>query len=46
MTTTETVSAPSLGAALRRLYFVRFAFAIAWAALLFTTTLTQHPQTP
>src|SRR4051812_26983162 len=36
-----TVDSPAVGGfapALRRLYFVRFAFAIVWAALLFLTT--------
>lgn len=39
MTTAATSTAPSAGitSALRRLYFVRFAFAIVWAALLFVT---------
>lgn len=36
MTTTSSLgSAPTLSASLRKLYFIRFAFAIVWAALLF-----------
>ncbi|MGP3937223.1 hypothetical protein [Nonomuraea sp. KM88] len=37
MTTVETLSTSGIALALRRLYFVRFAFAIVWAALLFAT---------
>lgn len=41
-TTVSTVTAPSgiagTAAALRRLYFVRFAFAIVWALVMFTMT--------
>ena len=33
----ETVTSPTLGSALRRLYFIRFAFTLVWAALLFAT---------
>jgi uncharacterized membrane protein HdeD (DUF308 family) len=40
-----TTTAPTTGAALplRRLYFVRFAFAIVWAGLLFATASTLGP---
>ena len=37
MTTTRSATSSSYGLALRRLYFVRFAFAILWAGLVFTT---------
>ncbi|MEU4195497.1 hypothetical protein AB0E69_26590 [Kribbella sp. NPDC026611] len=37
MTTVDSTTAGGVASALRRLYFVRFAFAIVWAALLFTT---------
>ncbi|GAA1618980.1 membrane protein [Kribbella sancticallisti] len=37
MTTVDSPTAGGIAAALRRLYFVRFAFAIVWAVLLFTT---------
>ena len=33
----ETTASPTLSSALRRLYFVRFGFAVVWAALLFLT---------
>lgn len=33
----ETLSSRTLSSALRRLYFVRFGFAVVWAALLFLT---------
>jgi uncharacterized membrane protein HdeD (DUF308 family) len=35
--TTTTAPAQTLGGNLRRLYFVRFGFALVWAALMFTT---------
>lgn len=35
--------AAAASASLRRLYFVRFAFAVVWAALLFTTARTLGP---
>lgn len=35
MTTLASSAAPGIAPALRRLYFVRFAFAVVWAALLF-----------
>jgi uncharacterized membrane protein HdeD (DUF308 family) len=43
--TTATTTVPDRGIApsLRRLYFVRFAFAIVWAALLFTTASSLGP---
>lgn len=37
MTTVDSTTAGGIAPALRRLYFVRFAFAIVWAVLLFTT---------
>jgi uncharacterized membrane protein HdeD (DUF308 family) len=37
-TTVESPAATGIAPALRRLYFVRFAFAIIWAILLFVTT--------
>jgi len=33
--TSDNPAAPGLGSALRRLYFIRFAFAVVWAAVLF-----------
>lgn len=41
-TLVRTTPAP-VSAALRKLYFVRFAFAVVWAALLFTTADTLGP---
>jgi uncharacterized membrane protein HdeD (DUF308 family) len=38
MTITDSRTASTLGATLRRLYVVRFAFAVAWAALLLLTS--------
>ena len=38
MTTVDTPTAGGIAPALRRLYFVRFAFAIVWAVLLFVTS--------
>lgn len=38
MTTTITRSTPPMIATLRRLYFVRFGFAVAWAVLLIATS--------
>jgi uncharacterized membrane protein HdeD (DUF308 family) len=41
---TVTASAPTgIALSLRRLYFVRFAFALVWAGLLFTTASTVNP---
>ncbi|WP_067136207.1 hypothetical protein [Microtetraspora malaysiensis] len=45
MTTSATTAsdsslAPAFSAALRRLYFIRFAFAVVWAGLLFVTSTT------
>ena len=40
---TDTVPAESVAQPLRRLYFVRFAFAIVWAALLFVTASRLGP---
>ncbi|EMD28573.1 hypothetical protein [Amycolatopsis azurea] len=37
------VTAPTIAPALRRLYFVRFGFALVWAGLLFTTASTLGP---
>ncbi|MBB6553625.1 hypothetical protein [Nonomuraea rubra] len=37
MTTVDSPTAGRIASALRRLYFVRFAFAIVWAALMFIT---------
>lgn len=37
MSVSETTTSSALGSALRRLYFIRFAFTVAWAALLFFT---------
>ncbi|GAA1712739.1 membrane protein [Kribbella yunnanensis] len=37
MTTVDSPAAGGIASALRQLYFVRFAFAIVWAVLLFTT---------
>jgi uncharacterized membrane protein HdeD (DUF308 family) len=38
MTAVDSPAAGGLAPALRRLYFVRFAFAVVWAALVFLTT--------
>jgi uncharacterized membrane protein HdeD (DUF308 family) len=38
VTTVDTPTAGGIAPALRRLYFVRFAFAIVWAVLLFVTS--------
>ncbi len=43
MTTTATAPTSTFGSALRRLYLVRFAFAVVWAALLFLTATTAGP---
>lgn len=44
ITGSATVSTPtSMSAALRKLYFLRFAFAVVWAALLFATADTLGP---
>jgi uncharacterized membrane protein HdeD (DUF308 family) len=40
---TTTVPAADVASSLRRLYFVRFAFAIVWAGLLFTTASSLGP---
>ena len=40
---TTTASAAGIASPLRRLYFVRFAFALVWAGLLFTTASTLNP---
>lgn len=37
MSVSETTTSPTLGSALRRLYFIRFALTVVWAALLFLT---------
>jgi uncharacterized membrane protein HdeD (DUF308 family) len=41
MITSETTSPSIFSQALRRLYFIRFAFAIVWAVLLFATSTTE-----
>jgi uncharacterized membrane protein HdeD (DUF308 family) len=41
--TTTTVPDRGIAPSLRRLYFVRFAFALVWAALLFTTASSLGP---
>lgn len=41
--TTAAAAAPSLGFALRRLYFVRFGFAVVWAAILFFAAGSTSP---
>ncbi|GAA4173815.1 hypothetical protein [Gryllotalpicola koreensis] len=43
MTDTAAPSTPTLGTALRRLYFTRFAFAIVWALVLFATSSLTGP---
>lgn len=47
MTTTETTTSPTsslvFGKALRRLYFIRFAFAVVWAGILLATSSTVGP---
>lgn len=42
-TTSTSVSAPTYGTALRRLYFIRFAFAVVWAGLVFATATMAGP---
>lgn len=41
--TTETATPTSFGTALRHLYFVRFAFAVTWAGVLFVTSSMGGP---
>jgi uncharacterized membrane protein HdeD (DUF308 family) len=41
VTTVDSPAAGGIASALRRLYFVRFAFAIVWAVLLFATAQSQ-----
>lgn len=41
--TTVTTTAPGIAPALRRLYLVRFGFALVWAVLLFTTASDLGP---
>lgn len=43
MTVSDTTAPTRFGEALRRLYFVRFAFALAWAALVFATAGAAGP---
>jgi hypothetical protein len=43
MSTSRTSSLSTFGNALRRLYVIRFAFAIVWAGLLFATSGTEGP---
>ncbi|GAB3450388.1 membrane protein [Streptomonospora sediminis] len=43
MVTSETTSASAFAKALRRLYFIRFAFAAAWAVLVFLASTTAGP---
>ncbi|PSL52272.1 uncharacterized membrane protein HdeD (DUF308 family) [Saccharothrix carnea] len=45
MTTVAPSTTDRIAAALRRLYFVRFGFAVAWAALLFVTKSDLGPAT-
>lgn len=42
-TTSTSASAPTYGTALRRLYFIRFAFAVVWAGLVFATSTMAGP---
>lgn len=41
--TTSAASPVRLGATLRRIYFIRFAFALVWAAIVFVTASTLSP---
>lgn len=43
MTTVDSPAAAGIAPALRRLYFVRFAFAVVWAGLLFLTSSRLGP---
>jgi uncharacterized membrane protein HdeD (DUF308 family) len=43
MSTSESAVSPAFARLLRRLYLVRFVFAVAWAALLWTTATTPGP---
>ncbi|GAB7003280.1 hypothetical protein JCM18899A_07510 [Nocardioides sp. AN3] len=43
MTISETLARSSFSQALRRLYFLRFGFAVVWAALLFPTSAATGP---
>lgn len=40
---TASVASSTIAPSLRRLYFVRFAFAVVWAGLLFTTASSVNP---
>lgn len=42
-TTSASASTSTFGASLRRLYFIRFAFAVIWAGLVFATATTAGP---
>lgn len=42
-TTSTSASTSTFGASLRRLYFIRFAFAVIWAGLVFATATTAGP---
>lgn len=42
-TTSTSASTPTYGTALRRLYFIRFAFAVVWAGLVFATATMAGP---
>jgi len=42
-TTSTSASTSTFGASLRRLYFIRFAFAVIWAGLVFATVTTAGP---
>lgn len=42
-TTSTSASTSAFGASLRRLYFIRFAFAVIWAALVFATATMAGP---
>jgi uncharacterized membrane protein HdeD (DUF308 family) len=44
MTTTATIPTATFASALRRLYVTRFAFAVVWAGLVFTTATATSPQ--
>ena len=43
MTTAETTSSSTFSKALRRLYFIRFAFAVIWAGILLATSSMAGP---
>jgi uncharacterized membrane protein HdeD (DUF308 family) len=43
MTTSATLTAPTFSRSLRRLYFIRAAFAVVWAALLIVASMNAGP---